>query len=94
MSYGTTKHELWSDRVKNLASAFQNLREECAKLDAIYVNEAASGADAAFVSNGNATKAEHQDMVTTMRAYKDFFENVSVAAADRTQHITPFLANG
>lgn len=94
MSYDANKHQLFSDRCKNLATAYQNLREEAAKLDAIYVNETASGADAAFVDTGNATKAEHQDLITTMRAYKDFFENVQVSAADRTQHITPFLANG
>lgn len=93
MSYGTNKHNVWTQRAKNLATAFQNLREESARLDAIYVNEAASGADAAFVSNGTATKAEMQDLVTSMRAYKEFWENGAVIASDRQQHLTPFLAN-
>ncbi len=91
MAYDANKHQIFSDRVQNLARTIQSAREEALLLDAIYINETASGSDPAYIDNDNATAAEHTDMVLLMRSLKAFLENEAVATADRQQWLTAFL---
>ncbi|MDA1055013.1 MAG: hypothetical protein O3C40_31715 [Planctomycetota bacterium] len=90
MSYDANNHAVYSERTKNWCKAAQNLIEEAKRLDAIYVNETASGADPEFVANGNGTTAEHQDVVTMWRAYIDYIEGSAVATLDRRPVLSPF----
>lgn len=90
MAYSTTKHAVFSDRMKNWMNSFQNLRDELARMDEIYTNETSSGADAAFLDTDNATKQEHVDGVVMMRAMVDFTEGEAVATLDRRSNITAF----
>ncbi len=50
----------------------QNLREEAAKLTAIYVNEADSGNDPEFVDTGGITEQEHVEAVAMLEDLKVF----------------------
>jgi hypothetical protein len=90
MAYSAPKHDVFSERMKNWMNSFQNLRDELARMDEIYTNETASGADAAFVTTDNASKQEHIDGIVLMRALVDFTEGSAVATLDRRSNITAF----
>jgi hypothetical protein len=90
MAYSAAKHSIFSSRMKNWFDSFQNLRDELARMDAIYVNETSSGADSDFVDNSTATKQEHIDGIVFMRALVDFTEGNAVSTLDREANITAF----
>ena len=90
MAYSAEKHAVFSDRMKNFMDSFQNLRDEMARLNEIYTNEAISGAHADFVDTPNATKQEHIDGIVLMRRLVDFVEGNAVATLDRRSNITAF----
>ena len=90
MSYEVANHEVYSERTKNWCKAAQSLLEEAKRLDTIYTNETASGADPEFVSNDNGTKDEHIDVVVMYRAYVDYVEGNAVATLDRRPVLSPF----
>ena len=90
MAYEARDHNVYSDRTKNWCKAAQSLIEEARRLDQIYLNEAASGADADFIGTNNGTKTEHQDVVTMYRAYIDYIEGAAVATLDRRSVLSPF----
>lgn len=90
--YDKNKHAVFSARMANWFRQLQNLREEAARLDAIYVHETSSGGDAAFVTTENATKQEHIDGIVFMRAFVALIDGGSVSQVDRISNITPFLA--
>jgi len=91
MAYSAANHEIFSQRVQNWMLSFQNLRDEAAKLDAIFLNEAASGTDPAWGDSLIALAAEHVDAVTMFRDLKSFAENSAVLTTDRQVWITPFV---
>ena len=90
MAYSAVKHDVFSGRMKNWFMSLQNLRDEAARLDAIYLNEAVSGEDAAFVDTETATKQEHIDGIVFIRTFQAMIENGEVAQADRVGNITAF----
>jgi hypothetical protein len=90
MAYDSAKHDVFSERCKNHAGAMLALWEEGQRLNEIYVNEAESGAHAAFVTNTIATKQEYIDLIVAIQAYDAFINNAAVATADRMTNITPF----
>jgi len=95
MAYDTQNHEAFSARMKNWITNLQNVYEEAGKLDDIYTNEAASGADPQFVDNSTATKAEHVDGIVLMRRVRDALaldgQSQTLTAEDQTSRMTPFL---
>ena len=90
MAYTANKHDVFSRRMENWMKTVQALRDEIAKLDEIYVNETASGADDAYTDTAIATEAEHTDAIVFGRAFVDFIENGAVSTLDRTSNITAF----
>lgn len=93
MAYGGAKHTIWTERCKNYAGATLALWEEGQRLHEIYVNEANSGADAAFVANSLATKAEFQAMMTLAEAMNLFVNSGTVPDLDRMTVLTPLTQN-
>ena len=91
MSYSPSDHQAFSKRVQNFILRVQSLREEAAVLEAIYVNETASGANANFIDTSIALAAEHIDAILWMQSFAAFNENGSVDTVDRSQWITPFV---
>ncbi len=90
MSFTTQNMNVFSQRCKVFMASLQNLRQEAAKLDAIYLNEATSGSDPDWGDVNGVTVAEHTDAITLFRDLKLFCESGAVAAVDRQQWITPF----
>ena len=90
MAYSLEKHSVFSDRMKNWMNSFQNLRDELARMDEIYINETVSGADADFVDTSNATKKEHIAGIVFMRDLVDFTEGNAVSTLDRRSNISAF----
>ncbi len=91
MSFTSQNMTIFSQRCKAFMASLQNLRQEAAKLDAIYLNEAASGEDDEWAEVNGTTAAEHVDAILLFRDLKAFCENGAVATADRQQWITPFI---
>jgi len=91
MAYSAGKHTTFSRRMQNFFNTFQSLRNEMASLDELYINEAASGGDAAWVDTPIATATEHTDGIVFMRALTDFCEGGVVATSDRRSNITAFV---
>lgn len=91
MSYTEQNHQNFSNRQKSWMNSFQNLRQEAAKLEAIYYNEAAGGTDPLFVEVFGISKDEHVAAVVMFEAIKAFCENEPVSTADRQATMTPFL---
>ncbi len=94
MSFKRKDMHIFSQRCKAYMASLQNLREEGAKLTAIYFNEAGGGSDAEFVDTAGISKQEHVDAVTLFMDLQEFCENGDVATADRQAAMTPFLHNG
>ena len=85
MAYDANKHQVFSDRVKAaMRTVHDTINREMETLDDIYINETASGADAAFTDTDNATEQEHVDAITTMRAFQ-------TTLASNLANITPWL---
>ncbi len=91
MAYSAPKHDVFSDRMKAFFGSIQNLLEEGERIDQIYLNETASGADADFTDTDNATEAEHVAGIVFFRAYRDFIVGNAVATLDRRPNISPFI---
>ena len=92
MSYSAANHQVFSARLQNLALSFQGHVEEGLRLEAIYVNEGASGAHAEFVDNAIASKAEMQAFIGVIRDLADFFDGTeALSAVERQVKITPFI---
>lgn len=90
MAYTAAKHEVFSRRYRNFMSSLQGLREEAARLLAIYTNEAVSGAVETFTDTDIATKNEHINVMICCGDLKKFWENAAVGTLDRQVWITPF----
>ena len=90
MSFNANKMDIFSRRIRNLALALQDIREEGARLDAIYTNETVSGTDAAYDDTEIATASEHTDIINLIRDLEDFFTNQAVSQADRQTNLSPF----
>ncbi len=91
MSFTTQNMNTFSQRCKTFMASVQNLRQEAAKLEAIYANETASGADPEWGDVNGVLAAEHVDAILFFQDFKKFCENEAVAQADRQQWITPFV---
>ena len=92
MAYSADKHQVFSQRMEHFFKTFQVLRDEMTKLDEIYTNETASGADADFDDTLIATKQEHIDGIVFMRALADFCDGTAeVSQTDRRSNITAFV---
>ena len=91
MSFTTQNMNTFSERCRAFMASLQNLRQEAAKLEAIYANEAASGVDPEWADTNDITKAEHVDAILMFEDIKKFCENQVVATQDRQQWITPFI---
>lgn len=91
MAFSASKMATFSRRCQNLMLALQSIRDEGARLDAIYTNETASGTDGSWDDTEIATASEHVDVITLVRDLDDFLTNQSVSAADRQATITPFI---
>ena len=86
MAYNGNQHAVIVQRFENAMRAINDVvAREMAELDDIYINEAESGSNAAFVATGPYTKQELIDAITTFRA----FETTRTA---QLANITPFLA--
>lgn len=90
MSFTENNMNVFSARCKAFMQSLQNLRDEATKLEAIYTNEALSGAELTFVEVDGITKEEHIDAILMFQDLKKFLENEPVATTDRQQWITPF----
>lgn len=91
MAYTESNHRAFSKRMQKFMLNLQALREEAARLNAIYTNEALSGAAETWVDTDIATAAEHVDGVLLCQSLEAFFANGEVATTDRRQWITPFI---
>lgn len=91
MSYTPNDHAAFSKRVQNFMLRVQALREEAAVLDAIYRNEALSGASENWIDTEIALATEQVDAILWMQSFAAFNEAGAVETADRSQWITPFI---
>ncbi len=91
MSFTNRNMGVFSQRCKSFMASLQNLRQEAAKLEAIYANEAGSGVDPDWTDTDGITAAEHVDAILMSQDLKKFLENQAVATEDRQQWITPFI---
>jgi len=91
MSFTEANMQTFSDRCEALVLSLQNIRQEAAKLQAIYENEALSGAAPEWGDSKGATAQEHVDIILLAQDLKKFFGNEAVGAVDREQYLTPFL---
>ena len=92
MAYSSTNHTTFSKRVDAWVKNFQASLEEFARLNTIYTNETASGADSEFIDTGNGTKEEHISMIVFGRELEDFVDGSSaVSQTDRRSNLSPFL---
>jgi hypothetical protein len=90
MSFSANKMDIFSRRIQNLVLALQDVREEGARLDAIYTNETVSGTDPAYDDTTIATASEHTDIINLIRDLDKFFTNQAVSQADRQTNLSPF----
>lgn len=95
MAYSAAKNAVFMERLKNAAVAFQNLREEGARLTDWWFQEIKVGGvnDEDFVDTDIATTAEAEMMMSFFADYKNFCENGVVASGWRNSHLVPFLAD-
>jgi len=95
MAYDANKHTRFSQRMRNWMREINQLYIEAGAIDDIYTNEAASGADAAFVTNDIATKTEYQDAINLLRRHRDMLafdaQTANITSADQISLVTPFL---
>ena len=91
MSFTEQNMSVFSSRCSSFMASLQNLRQEAAKLDAIYSNEAGSGSDPDWTDTNGITADEHVDAILLFRDLKKFLENEAVATIDRQVWLTPFL---
>jgi hypothetical protein len=91
MAYTAAQHAVFVARCKAAVRAMQDLREELARLDSIYVNEAASGADAEFADTAEYTEQQIINVISLKRDLDKFFGNESVSAGWRSVWLSPFL---
>ncbi len=91
MAYTVSNHQAYSRRMQKFMMNFQALREEAARLVAIYQNEALSGAAEAWDDTDIATAAEHVDGVVLCTDINKLLTNQAVDTNDRQQWITPFI---
>jgi hypothetical protein len=82
--YDAAKHTVFSQRVRNFVSHLQALREEAARLDLIYTNEAESGSHGDYGDTDIATATEHTEAVVFMRSFETLM-------SDNVARLTPFL---
>jgi hypothetical protein len=92
MAYGENQHDAFARRATNWMRQAQAMYEEFKRLDGIYINETASGTDAAWTDHSLATEAELVDFVTFGRTYCAFVDgSAAVSQLDRRSNMTPFL---
>lgn len=91
MSYTEQNMNTFNARCKSIMASLQNVRQEAAKLVAIYTNETASGADPEWVETNGITTDEHVDAILLFQDLEKFLDNQVVATQDRQQWMTPFL---
>jgi hypothetical protein len=91
MSFNETNMRRYKQRTTAVMASLQNLREEAAKLLAIYFNEAGGGSDPAWDDVGGITEEEHVAAVTLFGDLEKFFSNEPVGTANRENTMTPFL---
>ncbi len=94
MSFTEKDMHSFSQRCKAFMASLQNLRQEGAKLEAIYTNETGSGSDPEWTDTNGIAEAEHVDAILMFQDLKKLCENLSVATLDRQQWITPFIQDG
>lgn len=94
MSFTAQNMNVFNARCKSFMASAQNLRQEAAKLVAIYTNETVSGADPEWVETNGITTDEHVDAILFFQDFKKFCENQAVTTQDRQQWMTPFLQDG
>lgn len=95
MPLSADENLLFFKRVQNVAVAFQNLREEAARLRAWFFAELkVGGVDAPnYADTSIATKAEAEAMIGYLEAFQNLNDNVQVAASGRSVNLIPFLTN-
>lgn len=91
MAYSAAKNQLFHERVKNYASAMQNLREEGDRLKDWYFQEVTGHAD--FVNTDTATTTEIVAMINYMTDFEKLNANEAVTADARRLSLIPFLPN-
>jgi hypothetical protein len=91
MAFTTSNMQIFSQRVQRWMLAAQNLRDEAVRLNAIYVNETASGTDPQWADTDIALAAEHVDAINCFADFKKFWENEALSTVDRQVWITPFI---
>jgi len=85
MAFSDSKNQVFHERMRNcMRSLYEVAFDEGERLDNIYLNEAASGADAAYVDTDIADAAEVTEGIVLIRALQAFL-------ADHVARITPFL---
>lgn len=94
MAYSDHSHRTWSQRVKNLMAALDDLAfREGDRLDEIYTNQGGNVPDnPEWVDVDFATKAELMSAITTIRELQQFIDGSDrPAQADRRSRFAPFL---
>ena len=91
MSFTEQNMSVFSARCKAFMASLQNLRQEAAKLEAIYGNEASSGGAPAWDDVNGITADEHVDCILLFRDFDKFLTNQAVDTIDRQVWITPFI---
>lgn len=95
MAFDANKMQVFSQRMQNLLRELRQLYIEAGDLDDIYLNEAASGVDAAWADTEIATAAEHVDGIIVARRLRDALafdgQTAAIVSEDQTSRFTPFL---
>lgn len=85
MAFSDSKNQVFHERMRNcMRSLYEVAFDEGERLDNIYLNEAASGADEAFQDTDIADAAECVEGIVLIRALQTFL-------TDHVARMTPFL---
>jgi hypothetical protein len=93
MAYSAEQHRVFHANAQYLMQMIWHLKENSKQLDAVYVNETASGSHADFGDIEGITEQELIDTIVFWRGLVDWIEGGAVTQLDRTSNITPFVAN-
>ena len=95
MAYSTEKNQVFMERLKNAAVAFQNLREEAQRLRDWYFDEISPAAvdDEDFVDTSIATVDEAKMMINYLGDFQSLNDNVALSADARRVTLIPFISD-
>lgn len=95
MAHSPQKNQIFAERLKNSAVAFQNLLEEGARLRAQFFAEIKVGGveNEHYDDTEIATKAEMESMLSFFEDFRKLVENEAVSQGWRNGWLIPFLVD-